>query len=103
MKFTIKDLSKVLLCSTLIVGTSCSDFLTEKDPSNIAPETFFLVPEDAEVAVYGIYENLRFHGDGAGIFVSNFQMLDALSGTSLTETGHGLPTFSHSQVESKGW
>ena len=87
MKFTIKDLSKVLLCSALIVGTGCSDFLTEEDPSNIAPETFFLVPEDAEVAVYGIYENLRFHGDGAGIFVSNFQMLDALSGTAETETG----------------
>ncbi len=86
MKFTIKNLSKVLLCSALIVGTGCSDFLTEEDPSNIAPETFFLVPEDAEAAVYGIYENLRFHADGAGIFVSNFQMLDALSGTSLTET-----------------
>ncbi|HEY5824282.1 MAG TPA: RagB/SusD family nutrient uptake outer membrane protein, partial [Cyclobacteriaceae bacterium] len=40
-----------------------------------------------ELAVYGIYENLRFHSAGAGIFVSNFQMVDALSGTAETETG----------------
>lgn len=87
MKFTIKNISKIFLCGALIAGTGCSDFLKEEDPSNIAPDTFFAVPEDAEAAVYGIYENLRFHGDGAGIFVSNFQMLDALSGTAESETG----------------
>jgi len=80
-------MSKFLLCGLFVTGTSCSDFLTEEDPSNIQPETFFQVPEDAEAAVYGIYENLRFHADGAGIFVANFQMLDALSGTAETETG----------------
>ena len=87
MKFTMKNISTFLLCGALIIGSGCSDFLSEEDPSNIAPETFFKVPEDAEAAVYGIYENLRFHADGAGIFVSNFQMLDALSGTAETETG----------------
>jgi starch-binding outer membrane protein, SusD/RagB family len=87
MKFSIKNITTLLICGALIISSGCSDFLKEEDPSNIAPETFFQVPEDAEAAVYGIYENLRFHGDGAGIFVSNFQMLDALSGTTLTETG----------------
>lgn len=87
MKFTTKNISKLLLCGVLIAGAGCSDFLKEEDPSNIAPETFFAVPEDAEAAVYGIYENLRFHGDGTGIFSANFQMLDALSGTAETETG----------------
>ena len=86
MKFTIKKITKVILCGALIIGTGCSDFLEEEDPSNIAPATFFQVPQDAEAAVYGIYENLRFLSDGAGIFVSNFQMMDALSGTADSET-----------------
>jgi starch-binding outer membrane protein, SusD/RagB family len=86
MKFTIQKITALCLSGLVMVSAGCSDFLREEDPSNIAPETFFTVPEDAEAAVYGIYENLRFHGDGAGIFVSNFQMLDALSGTAETET-----------------
>ncbi|HYC83933.1 MAG TPA: RagB/SusD family nutrient uptake outer membrane protein [Chryseosolibacter sp.] len=87
MKFSIYTISKTLMSLVFLAATSCSDFLTEEDPSNIEPETFFQVPEDADAAVYGIYENLRFHADGAGIFVSNFQMLEALSGTAETETG----------------
>lgn len=87
MKLTIKNISHLFLTGLLVAISGCSDFLKEEDPSNIAPETFFTVPEDAEVAVYGIYENLRFHGDGTGIFSANFQMLDALSGTAETETG----------------
>lgn len=78
-----------LLCFVaLCLGTGCSSsFLEEVDATDIAPETFFTTPEDAESAVRGIYENFRFHGDGAGIFSANFQMLDALSGTAETETG----------------
>lgn len=87
MKFTITDITKVALFISLIFTPGCSDLLNEEDPSNIAPNTFFTVPEDADAAIYGIYENLRFHGDAAGIFVSNFQMLDALSGTAESETG----------------
>lgn len=87
MKFTMKKISTLFLCGALMISAGCSDFLKEEDPSNIAPETFFKVPEDAEAAVYGIYANLRFHSAGAGIFVSNFQMLDALSGTAESETG----------------
>jgi hypothetical protein len=87
MKFIVKNIKPLLLCGMLLALGACSDFLKEEDPSNIAPETFFATPEDAEAAVYGIYENLRFHGDGTGIFSANFQMLDALSGTAETETG----------------
>lgn len=87
MKITLKNISKLFLGGMFVIGTGCSDFLKEEDPSNIAPSTFFVVPEDAQAAVYGIYENLRFHGDGAGIFSANFQMLDAFSGTAITETG----------------
>lgn len=87
MKFIIKNIYKLLLCAVFVCGSGCSDFLHEEDPSNIAPETFFTFPEDAEAAVYGIYENLRFHSEGTGIFSANFQMLDAFSGTAETETG----------------
>lgn len=86
MKFTLKKIYTFILCGGLIIGTGCSDFLKEEDPSNIAPATFFTQPDHAEAAIYGIYENLRFHADGAGIFVANFQMLDALSGTADSET-----------------
>jgi len=87
MKFNIKPIQKTFLLAALLVTGACSDFLEETDPSNIAPNTFFTQPEHAEIAVNGIYENLRFHGDGTGIFAANFQMLDALSGTAETETG----------------
>src|SRR5687767_6391193 len=87
MKFTLKNIYKLLLSGVFVLGAGCSDFLEEEDPSNIAPATFFTLPEHAEAAVYGIYENLRFHADGTGIFSANFQMLDALSGTAETETG----------------
>src|SRR5687768_4975971 len=87
MKFTLKNISKLLLSGVFVMSAGCSNFLDEEDPSSIAPETFFTLPEHAEAAVYGIYENLRFHGDGTGIFSANFQMLDALSGTAETETG----------------
>src|SRR6478736_7485554 len=87
MKITLKNIGKLLLSGVFVIAMGCSDFLKEEDPSNIAPKTFFTTPEDAQAAVYGIYENLRFHGDGAGIFSANFQMLDAFSGTAITETG----------------
>lgn len=88
MKIYNKRYLAILCCSVLFVAAGCSaSFLEEEDPSNIAPETFFTIPEDAESAVRGIYENFRFHGDGAGIFSANFQMLEALSGTAETETG----------------
>jgi hypothetical protein len=87
MKFNIKKIGTFILSGALVIGAGCSDFLEEVDPSNIEPETFFTAPEHAEIAVHGIYENLRFHSGGAGIFVSNFQMLDALSYTAESETG----------------
>lgn len=88
MKTDIKRYIAFLSCAALFVSGGCSSaFLEEEDPTNIAPETFFTNPEDAESAVRGTYENFRFHSEGAGIFSANFQLLDALSGTAETETG----------------
>lgn len=83
MKYLIH---KLILCGVLIVVSSCSDFLKEEDPSNIAPETYFTLAEHAEPVINATYENLRFFSAGAGIFSQNFQLLDALSGITKTET-----------------
>jgi starch-binding outer membrane protein, SusD/RagB family len=87
MKFTSKTIKALFLSGACMLGAGCNDFLQEKDPSAIAPGTFFTEPEHAQAAALGLYENLRFHGDGAGIFSANFQMFDAMSGTAETETG----------------
>jgi starch-binding outer membrane protein, SusD/RagB family len=78
---------KVYLLGFLLLGQwSCSDFLTEQAPSNLTPESFYTIPDHAEAALASVYADLRFMGNGAGIFSSNWQLLEALTGTSTTET-----------------
>lgn len=88
MKFNIiKQAGKVALVGTILFGpSSCSDFLTEQAPSNLTPESFYTIPDHAEAALASVYADLRFMGDGAGIFSSNWQLLEAMTGTSTTET-----------------
>jgi starch-binding outer membrane protein, SusD/RagB family len=79
--------SKVLLCSALIFSaTACSNFLDEEDPSNLTPDSFYTEPKHADAAIAAVYADTRFFGDGAGIFSSNWQMLEAPTGTTTTET-----------------
>lgn len=66
--------------------TGCKDFLKEVDPSNLTPDNFYTIPDHAEAAIAATYSNLRFYGDGAGIFSSNWQLLEAVTGTATTET-----------------
>lgn len=83
----IKRLCQLTLVGTLLVGpTSCSDFLKEQAPSNLTPDNFYTIPDHAEAALAAVYADLRFIGGGAGIFSSNWQLLEALTGTSTTET-----------------
>ena len=72
--------------SILMVPTSCTDFLKEVAPSNLTPENFYSIPDHAEAAIAAVYADLRFMGGGAGIFSSNWQLLEAMTGTSTTET-----------------
>ncbi len=81
-----KNIKVLAMSAALIVAAGCSDFLDEKDPTNMSPDTFFTLPEHAEPVVNATYENLRFFSGGAGIFSQNFQLLDALSGIARTET-----------------
>lgn len=78
---------KIALMSVFLIGQSgCSDFLKEQAPSNLTPESFYTIPDHAEAAIASVYADLRFMGGGAGIFSSNWQLLEALTGTSTTET-----------------
>ena len=86
--YHLKNIGKVMLCGAILLGpSSCSDFLDEKDPANLTPEIFYTIPDHAEAAVAATYSNLRFYGDGAGIFSANWQMLEAVTGTASTQTG----------------
>ncbi|WP_339925664.1 RagB/SusD family nutrient uptake outer membrane protein [uncultured Cyclobacterium sp.] len=64
----------------------CESFLAEEDPSNLTPESFYTIPDHAEAALAAVYADARFIGDGAGIFSSTWQLLEAPTGTSTTET-----------------
>ncbi|MEO6685259.1 MAG: RagB/SusD family nutrient uptake outer membrane protein [Dyadobacter sp.] len=86
--YNLKNVAKILLCGSILFGpTGCSDFLDEKDPSNLTPESFYTIPDHAEAAVAATYAGLRFYGESAGIFSANWQMLEAVTGTATTETG----------------
>jgi hypothetical protein len=76
----------VILSGALLISSGCKKFLDEEDPSNLTPESFYTIPEHAEAAIAAVYADMRFYGGGAGIFSSNWQMLEAPTGTSTTET-----------------
>lgn len=77
----------LLLISVLLVGTGCKKFVEENDLSNLNPDSYYTTPEHATSAIAACYAQTRFIGGGAGIFVNNFQMLEAVTGTVKTETG----------------
>lgn len=83
----IKTITRTLLCGAVMVGpVGCSEFLEEKAPSNLTSDSFYTIPDHAEAALASVYASLRYMGDGAGIFSSNWQLLEAMTGTSTTET-----------------
>lgn len=72
--------------SVLMIPSSCTEFLKEQAPSNLTPDNFYSIPDHAEAAIASVYADLRFMGGGAGIFSANWQLLEAMTGTSTTET-----------------
>jgi hypothetical protein len=71
----------------MLAVSGCSKFLEEEDPSTLTPDNFYTLPEHADAAVAAIYANLRFIGNGTGIFSNNYQLLEAPTGTTTSETG----------------
>ncbi|WP_234736709.1 RagB/SusD family nutrient uptake outer membrane protein [Tellurirhabdus bombi] len=88
MKYTIiKNINKAILVGAVLVGPAgCSDFLDEQAPSNLTTDIFYTIPDHAEAALATVYDRLRFMGEGANIFSNNWQLLEAMTGTSTTET-----------------
>ncbi|HEX5024330.1 MAG TPA: RagB/SusD family nutrient uptake outer membrane protein, partial [Agriterribacter sp.] len=87
MKFNIiKKTGLLIVSGTILLVTGCKKFLEEQDPSNLTPGSFYTIPEHAEAAIAAVYADTRFYGNGAGIFSSNWQLLEAVTGTSTTET-----------------
>src|SRR5690606_29306088 len=88
MKFNIfKGAGNLLGLGAVLIGPiGCSDFLSEEDPSNLTPESFYTIPDHAEAALASIYAETRLIGGGAGIFSSTWLLLDAIAGTSPPET-----------------
>jgi len=83
----IKHISRALLLGFALTGfVGCKSFLEEQAPSNLSPDNFYTIPDHAEAGIAATYASLRFIGDGAGIFSNNWQLLEALTGTSTTET-----------------
>jgi hypothetical protein len=76
----------LLVSTALLTMVGCTKFLDETDPSNLAPENFYTLPEHATSALNAIYADTRFYGNGSGIFSSNWQLLEAITGTTTTET-----------------
>ena len=79
-------IGSLFLCGALVAGSGCSDFLKEEDPSNLTPSSFYTTAKHADAAIAAVYADTRFYGDGAGIFSSNWQLLEAPTGTTTTET-----------------
>jgi hypothetical protein len=87
MKHIVSKVSKMALLGAILLGpVGCKDFLEEQAPSNLTPDNFYTIPDHAEAAIASVYTDLRFMGESAGIFSSNWQLLEALTGTSTTET-----------------
>ncbi|WP_339702414.1 RagB/SusD family nutrient uptake outer membrane protein [Algoriphagus aquimarinus] len=78
---------RLFLFGAFVAGlVGCSSFLDEEDPSNLTPESFYTIPDHAEAALASVYADTRFVGGGAGIFSATWQLLEAPTGTSTTET-----------------
>lgn len=87
MKFNIsKSAAAIFLCGGILLGSGCSSFLDEAAPSNLTPESFYTIPDHAEAAIASVYADARFIGSDGGIFSSTWQLLEAPTGTSTTET-----------------
>lgn len=87
MKLNIKNIAALLLLGGVLAGNvGCKKFLDETDPTNLSPTSFYNLPEHAEAGIAAVYSELRFIGNGAGIYSNNWQMLDAPTGIQSTET-----------------
>lgn len=90
MKLNIKKVGIAAVIGLTLIGNSgCTKWLVDKDvdPSNYSPDTYYKSADQALSALAAVYAQTRFIYGGAGIFASNFSMLEMVTGTARTETG----------------
>ncbi|WEK35536.1 MAG: RagB/SusD family nutrient uptake outer membrane protein [Candidatus Pseudobacter hemicellulosilyticus] len=87
MKLTIQRTIYLLATMVLLTTAGCNKFLEEQDPSNLSTDIYYTLSEHAEAGIAAAYAQQRFISAGAGIFVQNYSMLEAVTGTAKTETG----------------
>ena len=51
--------SRCLFAATLLVTTSCSDFLTEDPQGRLTPDTFFSNQNELNMSVYALYAKVQ--------------------------------------------
>ncbi len=87
MNTHIKNISYAFFFGALLLlGTACSDFLEEPDPSNFTVDSYFKTEGHAKSAVTAIYQSLRdIRGGGYG--GSPWLMLEFQTGLANTELG----------------
>ncbi|MBE7176448.1 MAG: RagB/SusD family nutrient uptake outer membrane protein [Mucilaginibacter polytrichastri] len=82
----IQYMGGIFLSGIILLNPGCKKFLSEEDPSNLSPNNFYTIAEHAQTGLTAVYSDTRFIGNGAGIFSSNWQLFEAPTGTSTTET-----------------
>lgn len=89
MKRSNHKTSIIVLLSAISIVTGCTKWMVEvdKDPTNLSPDSYYTLPAHADAAIASAYAQTRFIGGGAGIFATNFSMLELVTGTARTETG----------------
>ncbi|MBI6121233.1 RagB/SusD family nutrient uptake outer membrane protein [Salegentibacter maritimus] len=74
--------------SILMLGSSCSDFLEEKNESNYTQDNYFQTAAQAETVINELYAELRFVLDNVGTYGEGpFMMLEFPTGLLNTEVG----------------
>src|SRR4028118_342489 len=93
MKTPINKNINIVLCAGLFIVaslTNCekSDLLNREPASQINQANYYTLPDHAESGLNAIYGETRsFYQVTGGIFSGVYQMLEAPTGTTRTETG----------------
>jgi hypothetical protein len=89
MKRSNLKIFNIVLLIAISIAAGCTKWMVEvdKDPTNLSPDSYYTLPGHADAAIASAYAQTRFIGGGAGIFATNFSMLELVTGTARTETG----------------
>ena len=76
-----KLFSKSLLMASLLLATSCSDFLTEDPKGKLTPDNFYSNQDEVNLAVYALYSKVQAYQANSNPFIPLCQGDDVTSTT----------------------